>query len=186
MWIMATHFFAIEYNTCMWPLGSWNRGLYRVHQFSKVEMFALSTPDQSEAVFDELVDIQCELFSELGLHCRVLEIPTGDLGAPAYRKIDIEAYMPGRDDYGEISSTSNCTDYQSRRMCIRYRSSADGKSTFGHTLNGTACAIPRILLSLLEQGQQVDGSIKLPDVLKPFMMGITSIPSPTIRFRDTK
>jgi seryl-tRNA synthetase len=117
----------------------------------------------------------------------VLEIPSEDLGAPAYRKIDMESWMPGRvtseagvnstGSYGEISSTSNCTDYQSRRLNIRYMDEKSKKLQFAHTLNGTAIAVPRLLISILEQHQQPDGSVRIPAPLQPFLMGIQSIPA---------
>jgi len=168
------------------------RGLYRVHQFSKVEMFAITTPEMSESMFDEIVSIQEAMYKELGLCFRVLEIPSEDLGAPAYRKIDCESWMPGRivagengssDDanskpgsFGEISSASNCTDYQARRLNIKLRDHKQKKFRFVHTLNGTACAIPRLLISILEQHQQPDGSIRIPEVLRPFACNMQAIP----------
>jgi seryl-tRNA synthetase len=155
--------------------GAAHRGLYRVHQFSKVEMFIFCTPQQSEAFHQELLKIQCEILSDLGLHCRVLDMPTADLGAAAYRKFDIEAWMPSRNDYGEVTSASNCTDYQSRRLNIRYKPSTGGSTNFVHTLNGTALATPRILLALLETNQQEDGSVLIPQVLVPYMGGRTKI-----------
>jgi seryl-tRNA synthetase len=173
--------------------GAAGKGLYRVHQFSKVEMFVICTPEQSEQLHQELMDIEVEMFEELGLHFKVLDMPSGDLGAPAYRKYDVEAWMPGLQRYGEISSASNCTDYQSRRLNIRYRpvsSDGDGASTtqekkkkknkkvptqFVHTLNATACAVPRMIVAILESNQQEDGTIIIPEVLRPFMLGIDRI-----------
>lgn len=167
--------------------GAAGRGLYRVHQFSKVEMFVVCTPEQSEALHEELREIEVEMFTELGLHFKVLDMPTADLGAPAYRKYDIEAWMPGLQRYGEISSASNCTDYQSRRLNIRYRpgseaGEADGgkkkkkvPTQFAHTLNATACAVPRMIVAILENFQQEDGSVVVPEVLRPYMMGIDVI-----------
>ncbi|CAH9128746.1 unnamed protein product [Cuscuta epithymum] len=164
--------------------GTATRGLYRVHQFSKVEMFILCRPEESDAYHEELIEIEEELFRSLGLHFRTMEMASEDLGAPAYRKFDVEAWMPGLDRYGEISSASNCTDYQSRRLGIRYRpellsssvtSSKKGKSMappqFVHTLNATACAVPRMIVCLLENYQQEDGSVIIPDPLHPFMGG---------------
>lgn len=158
--------------------GAATKGAYRLHQFSKVEMFALSTPAQSDQVFDELVSIQEEIFQELQLHYRVLEMPADDLGHPAARKIDIEAWMPQHagGSYGEISSASNCTDYQSRRLAIRYKDAALDKNQYVHTLNATGCAVPRLIVAILEQHQQKDGTVKLPTCLTPFMMGATQIP----------
>ncbi|XP_033624747.1 serine--tRNA ligase, mitochondrial-like [Asterias rubens] len=154
------------------------RGLYRVHQFTKVEMFCVSTEGQSEGIFKELVSIQQNLFTELGLHFQVLDMPSHDLGAPAYRKYDIEAWMPARQSYGEISSASNCTDYQSRRLKIQYRMN-EGDVRHAYTLNGTACAVPRMILTILECNQQRDGSILIPKVLQPYMNGQTSITKST-------
>eukprot|EP01132_Coremiostelium_polycephalum_P003599 gene3599-4481_t len=142
--------------------GVFNKGIYRVHQFSKVEMFVISTPEQSNEILDQLLEIQIEMFSELGLHFRVLDMPSEDLGAPAYRKYDIEVWIPSRNDYGEISSSSNCTDYQSRRLNMKYQINSGGSdnnnngSHFVHTLNGTSCAIPRMILAILENNQQPD------------------------------
>lgn len=161
--------------------GASTRGLYRLHQFSKVELFALSTPDQSEAVHQELLAFEAALYTELGLHFRVLDMPAGDLGAPAYRKFDVEAWMPGMARFGEISSASNCTDYQARRLNIRYRPASRpgeaGKPALRHvhTLNATACAVPRMIIAILETHQQEDGSVRIPEALRPFMGGLEFI-----------
>jgi len=147
------------------------RGIYRVHNFSKVEMFAVTgteTGNESEDFLDYLCQLQEKLFSGLGLHYRVLEMSPNELGSPAYRKHDIEAWMPGRKQFGEISSCSNCTDYQSRRLNIRYQDGA-GTSKFPHTLNGTACAIPRMLIAVIESSQNKDGNVTLPEVLQKYM-----------------
>jgi seryl-tRNA synthetase len=148
--------------------GRASRGLYRVHQFTKVEMFAFTTPEGSEAVHDEMVDIEERIFQGLGLPYRVVDICTGDLGGAAYRKYDLEAWMPGRDEFGEVTSTSNTTDYQARRLSIRYRKQG-GRPQLLHTLNGTALAISRALISLLEIYQQENGSVALPDALVPYV-----------------
>ncbi len=148
--------------------GRASRGLYRVHQFTKVEMFAFSTPEGSEAIHDEMVEIEESIFQGLGLPYRVVDICTGDLGGAAYRKYDLEAWMPGRDAYGEVTSTSNTTDYQARRLGIRYRPNG-GRPRLLHTLNGTALAISRALIALLEVYQQQDGSIRLPEALVPYV-----------------
>jgi seryl-tRNA synthetase len=148
--------------------GRASRGLYRVHQFTKVEMFAFTRPEDSEAVHEEMVEIEERTFQGLGLPYRVVDICTGDLGGAAYRKYDLEAWMPGRDDFGEVTSTSNTTDYQARRLRIRYRK--DGaRPQFLHTLNGTALAMSRALIALLEVYQQEDGSVKLPEALVPYV-----------------
>ena len=148
--------------------GRASRGLYRVHQFTKVEMFAFTTPEQSEELHAEMLDIEERIFQGLGLPYRVVDICTGDLGGAAYRKFDVEAWMPGRNDYGEVTSTSNTTDYQARRLRIRYRRDG-GRPQLLHTLNGTAIAVSRALIALLEKYQQEDGSILLPEVLVPYV-----------------
>ena len=148
--------------------GRASRGLYRVHQFTKVEMFAFTTPEQSDELHAEMLDIEERIFQGLGLPYRVVDICTGDLGGAAYRKFDLEAWMPGRNDYGEVTSTSNTTDYQARRLRIRYRRDG-GRPQLLHTLNGTAIAVSRALIALLEKYQQEDGSILLPEVLVPYV-----------------
>lgn len=160
--------------------GSTTRGLYRVHQFSKVELFVIAHPEDSEKQLEELRRMEEEMFSSLGLHFKTLDMPTEDLGNPAYRKYDIEAWMPGRGEYGEISSASNCTDYQARRLGIRYRE-AQGDNRFVHTLNATACAVPRMVVSVLEAFQEADGSVVIPEVLRPYMGGIETIGAPSGR-----
>jgi len=166
--------------------GAATRGLYRVHQFSKVEMFVFCRPEESDKWHEELITIEEDLYASLGLHFKTLDMATGDLGAPAYRKFDIEAWMPGLERYGEISSASNCTDYQSRRLGIRYRptpseppptdakkgKAAGGPTQFVHTLNATAVAVPRLIVCILENFQQDDGSIVIPEPLRPFMGGL--------------
>lgn len=144
--------------------GRESRGLYRVHQFSKVEMFAFATPEQSEEIHREMLEIEKEIYTGLGIPFRVVDIATGDLGAPAFRKYDIEAWMPSRNAYGEVTSTSNCTDYQARRLNIRYRDD-ENRPAFLHTLNGTAIAVPRAIIAILENNQKEDGSIEVPEVL---------------------
>jgi seryl-tRNA synthetase len=152
--------------------GKATRGLYRVHQFSKVEMFAFTTPEQSEPIHDELRDLEEQIFQGLGIPYRVIDTCTGDLGGPAYRKYDLEAWMPGRGErgeYGEVTSTSNCTDYQARRLNIRFKRSGKKGTEFAHTLNGTAVAISRALLVVMENYQQSDGSIVVPEVLRAYL-----------------
>ncbi len=148
--------------------GRASRGLYRVHQFTKVEMFAFTTPEQSEEMHEEMAGIEERIFQGLGLPYRVVDICTGDLGGAAYRKYDLEAWMPGRNDFGEVTSTSNTTDYQARRLAIRYRKEG-GRPQLLHTLNGTALAMSRALISLLEIYQQRDGSVMLPEALVPYV-----------------
>jgi seryl-tRNA synthetase len=149
------------------------RGLYRVHQFTKVEMFAFCLPGQSEGIHRELLAIEEGIFQGLGLPYHVIDTCTGDLGGPAYRKYDLEAWMPGRGpggEYGEVTSTSNCTDYQARRLNIRSRVPGQKGTRFVHTLNGTAVAVTRALLAILENYQQADGSVTIPDVLRPWVV----------------
>jgi seryl-tRNA synthetase len=148
------------------------RGLYRVHQFTKVEMFAFCLPDESEQIHRELLRIEESIFQGLGLPYHVIDTCTGDLGGPAYRKYDLEAWMPGRGDageYGEVTSTSNCTDYQARRLGIRYKTPGQKGTKFVHTLNGTAVAVTRALVAILENNQQADGSVIIPEVLRPWV-----------------
>ncbi len=157
--------------------GRASRGLYRVHQFTKVEMFAFTTPEQSDDLHEEMVEIEERIFRGLGLPYRVVDICTGDLGGAAYRKYDLEAWMPGRGDFGEVTSTSNTTDYQARRLAIRYRREG-GRPQLLHTLNGTALAISRALISLLEVYQRQDGSVILPEALVPYV-GKKTIEAPS-------
>lgn len=152
--------------------GRASRGLYRVHQFTKVEMFAFTLPEQSEAMLAHFCDLECQLFDGLEIPYRVVDTATGDLGGPAYRKFDLEAWMPGRGDggeFGEVTSTSNCTDYQARRLDIRYKNKGEKGTRFVHTLNGTAIAISRALIGVLENYQQPDGSVLVPEVLRPWV-----------------
>jgi len=146
--------------------GRATRGLYRVHQFTKVEMFAFTLPGDSEAMLDHLRELECRLFDGLEVPYRVVDTATGDLGGPAYRKFDLEAWMPGRGGFGEVTSTSNCTDYQARRLGARYKVKGQKGTRFVHTLNGTAIAISRALIAILENHQQADGSVVVPEVLR--------------------
>lgn len=149
--------------------GRASRGLYRVHQFTKVEMFAYTLPEDSEQMLFKLRGIEERIFNELKIPFRIVDTSTGDLGGPAYRKFDLEAWMPGRNDWGEVTSTSNCTDYQARRLNARYKVKGEKGSRLLHTLNGTAIALSRGILSVMENYQQADGSIRVPDVLKAFV-----------------
>jgi len=151
--------------------GRASRGLYRVHQFTKVEMFAITKPEDSEAMHAELLAIEEELYRELEVPFRVVDVCTGDLGAPAYRKYDLEAWMVCRGEgggWGEITSTSNCTDYQARRLGVRFRDPETGNTRFCHMLNGTAVALSRAPIAILENHQQADGSIVIPKALRPY------------------
>src|SRR5438067_6288622 len=148
------------------------KGLYRVHQFTKVEMFAFCEPAQSEAIHEELLAIEESIFQGLGLPYQVIDTCTGDLGGPAYRKYDLEAWMPGRGEggeYGEVTSTSNCTDFQARRLNVRYKVPKQKGTRFVHTLNGTAVACTRAILAILENSQQADGSVDLPEALRTWL-----------------
>ncbi len=157
--------------------GKESRGLYRVHQFTKAEMFILCAPEDSAALHEMIREQEESLFQALGIPYRVVNVCSGDLGAPALKKYDLEAWMPGRGDYGEVTSCSNCTDYQSRRLNIRYRPEAKAAPRFVHLLNGTALAISRALIAIYENFQQADGSIAIPEALAPWMMGNAKIPA---------
>jgi seryl-tRNA synthetase len=154
--------------------GQFSKGLYRVHQFTKLEMFVYCLPEESGAFHEELRAIEEEIFSGLEIPFRVVDTSTADLGAPAYRKWDLEAWMPGRateaspeGDWGEVTSTSNCTDYQARRLNIRYKDT-DGKNRYVHMLNGTAVAVSRAIIAVLENLQEEDGTVRLPKALVPY------------------
>ncbi|MDP3697918.1 MAG: serine--tRNA ligase [Candidatus Taylorbacteria bacterium] len=154
--------------------GKESKGLYRVHQFTKLEMFVYCKPEESEAMHKEILDIEKEIIKGLKLPYRIIDIASGDLGAPAYRKFDIEAWLPARNPpvggYGEITSTSNCTDYQARRLNIRYRKH-NGETEFVHTLNGTAIVSSRFPVAIFENFQTKEGTIKVPKVLQKYMPG---------------
>ncbi|KAM0718905.1 hypothetical protein Q7P37_005977 [Cladosporium fusiforme] len=170
------------------------KGLYRVHEFTKVEMFAWTKPPptaetsdrfgteeeesysmtQSETAFEEMLSIQTEILTSLGLHARILEMPSTDLGASATRKIDIEAFFPSRtsidEGYGEVTSASICTDYQSRRLGTRFKGTGDQSLRWAHTVNGTALAVPRVLAAVLENGWNEDEkAVVVPKVLRRWM-----------------
>lgn len=173
--------------------GADTKGLYRVHEFTKVELFAWTAPDSTatDEVFEEMVDMQTEILGALGLHCRILEMPTGDLGASATRKNDIEAWFPSRarrdssaaakgktqeqeeEGWGEVTSASICTDYQTRRLNTRVRLTSEGKRlAFPYTVNGTAMAVPRVLAAVLEHGwDEQEMTVTIPEVLRPWMDG---------------
>jgi seryl-tRNA synthetase len=151
--------------------GSYGRhsaGLYRVHQFSKVEMFAYTLPEKSEEMHKYFKDLEVKIFKGLGVPFRVVDICTGDLGGPAYRKYDLEAWMTSRNDWGEVTSTSDTTDYQARRLNIKVKR-ADGAKEYLHMLNGTAIATSRALIAIIENGQLADGSVVIPEVLRKWM-----------------
>ena len=154
--------------------GRESKGLYRVHQFTKLEMFVYCKAEDSETMHEEILKIEKELVRGLELPYRVIDIASGDLGSPAYRKYDIEAWMTMRNDYGEITSTSNCTDYQARRLNIRYRKD-NGETEFVHTLNGTAIVSSRFPIAILENYQTEAGTIKIPEALQKYMGGLKEI-----------
>ena len=187
------------------------KGLYRVHEFTKVEMFAWTAPppslatndgdrfgsmdegagqDQTDLVFEEMLEIQSEILTSLGLHAKILEMPATDLGASAARKVDIEAFFPSRtsvnDGYGELTSVSICTDYQSRRLGTRLKAAgAGGKLSFPYTLNGTAMAVPRVLACLLENHWDDEtGAVDIPRCLRPFMLGGIECIGPSSKYRN--
>lgn len=154
--------------------GSQERGLIRMHQFNKVEMFAFTTPDQSEDLFKEMVRNAEKILEGLELHYRSMLLVTGDMSFASSKTIDVEVWLPGQNRYYEVSSISNCTDYQARRSQIRYRPKGE-KPTFVHTLNGSGLATSRLMVALLENNQQADGSILIPKALQPYLGGLTRL-----------
>lgn len=159
------------------------KGLYRVHEFTKVELFAWTRKEDENLIFQKMVDIQKEILRNLGLRCRILEMPSIDLGASAVRKQDIEAFFPSRaekdDGWGEVTSTSLCTDYQTRRLATRMKIAPlnmQSRLDFPSTVNGTALAVPRVIAALLENGwNEKEMSISIPEILRPWMNGINVI-----------
>lgn len=149
--------------------GKDTRGVFRVHQFDKVEMFIFSKPEDSVKEHQLLLSSEEELMKALKLPYQVVKICTGDLGLPAAAKYDIEAWLPDQNKYRETHSTSNCTDFQARRLNIKYRDSKTKKTAFVHTLNGTALAMGRTIIAILENYQQKDGSVKVPKVLQKYL-----------------
>lgn len=148
-----------------------DRGIWRVHQFTKIEQIVICKPDDSWEHHEELLTNAVELWDSLGLHYRVVNICTGDMGTVASKKYDLEAWLPGANEYKEVVSCSNCTDYQANRLRMRYRTS-EGNSAV-HTLNSTAVATSRALVAIMEQYQNEDGTVRVPDVLVPHMGGQT-------------
>ena len=142
-------------------------GIFRVHQFDKVEMFSWVKPEDSAAEHARIRDIQTEILTGLDLHGRIVDIAVGDLGDSAERKFDHEVWLPGQGRYRELTSASNCTDYQARRLKARYR--VEDGTEMVHTLNGTACAVGRTIIAVLETHQQADGSVVIPEALQPYM-----------------
>ncbi|MEK7589113.1 MAG: serine--tRNA ligase [Patescibacteria group bacterium] len=172
-YVALSHCFRTEVGAA----GRTSKGLYRVHQFTKLEMFVFCKPEDSEKMHDELLNIEKEIVNGLDIPYRVIDVASGDLGGPAYRKFDIEAWMTMKSDqggYGEITSTSNCTDYQARRLNIRYKTE-EGVNNFAHTLNGTAIVSSRFPIAILENYQTKEGTIKIPKVLQSYMGGLKEI-----------
>ena len=158
--------------------GKVTRGLIRLHQFQKVELVHFCLPEESAKTHLELLDNAEEVLRRLELPYRVVELCSGDLGFPAKRCFDIEVWCPGQKRFLEISSCSNFGDFQARRINVRYRPEAGAKPRFAHTLNGSGLAIGRTIVALLENGQQADGSVILPDALVPYMGGISKLSAP--------
>lgn len=151
--------------------GTHVRGLKRVHQFEKVEMYQFVEPEASMAALDEMVEHAADVVRGLGLPLRVLQLCSGDLGFQSAKSFDIEIWTPASDEWLEVSSCSNCTDFQSRRANIRYRKEPGARPQLVHTLNGSGLALPRVIIAVLETFQQPDGSVRLPDVIVPYMDG---------------
>ena len=155
--------------------GSQERGLIRMHQFNKVEMFCFSTPDKSMQIFEEMLASAEEILQGLGLHYRNALLVTGDMSFAAARTVDIEVWLPGQNRYYEVSSVSNCTDYQARRSSIRFKRQKESKPELVHTLNGSGLATSRLMVALLENNQNQDGSVNIPKVLQPYLGGIEKL-----------
>lgn len=154
--------------------GKHTRGLFRVHQFNKLEMYAFTTPDSSQKVHEQILSIEEEIWQAIGIPYHIINIASGDLGAPAAKKYDIEYWSKVDKTYRELTSCSNCTDFQSRNLNIRYRTK-NGNVDFVHTLNGTAVSMARTLIAIIEHFQTEDGKLKVPEVLIPYMGGRTEI-----------
>ncbi len=154
--------------------GSQERGLIRVHQFNKVEMYCFCKPEESEELFEAMMTSAEEILQALGLHYRNMLLVTGDISYASAKTVDVEVWLPGQDRYYEVSSISNCLDFQARRSKIRYRDK-EGKPTLVHTLNGSGLATSRLMVALLENNQKEDGSITLPLALHPYMNGIKEL-----------
>jgi seryl-tRNA synthetase len=155
--------------------GKDTKGIFRGHQFHKVEQIILCKPEESWKYHEELIKNAIEFFESLELHFRQINICTGDIGIVASKKYDLEVWMPAQQQYREVVSCSNCTDYQARRLDIRYRGNTNEGNPFVHTLNSTVVATSRAIVAILENYQTKDGTIKIPKVLQPYMNGITEI-----------
>jgi len=154
------------------------RGLLRVHEFDKVELYAFCTPEQAPAMHMEILERAENAIRDLGLAHRVLDLACGDISGPGVRTFDIEVFAPGADRWLEVSSVSWCTDYQARRANVRYRPADEKGTRFVHTLNGSGLAVPRVWAAIIETYRQPDGSVCLPEVLHPYLGGVTEIPAP--------
>ena len=150
--------------------GKHTRGLFRVHQFNKLEMYAFALPEKSQEIHQQILEIEEEIWQDLGIAYRIINIAAGDLGAPAAKKYDIEYWSPVDENYRELTSCSNCTDFQARNLNIRVRRK-DGTTDVLHTLNGTAVSLARSLVVILENYQNPDGTLAVPEVLRPYMGG---------------
>ena len=176
-YVAVSHCFRTEAGS----YSKFSKGIFRVHQFTKIEMFQYVLPTQSEGAHKQLLQIERDIFEGLKIPFRIVDHCTADLGGPSIRTYDLEAWMPGKPnkdgklgDWGEITSTSNCTDYQARGLNIKY-STKDNKKEFVHMLNGTAISVARAIVAIMENYQQADGSIEIPEVLYPFMNGVKKI-----------
>jgi seryl-tRNA synthetase len=158
--------------------GKDTKGIFRVHQFNKVEQFVFCKPEESWDLHEELIANAIGLYKKLGLHFRNVNICVGEIGSVAAKKYDLEVWMPAQNTYREIVSCSNCTDYQARRLNIRYREEGN-KKYYVHTLNSTAIATTRTIVAILENFQQPDGSILIPQVLRPYLGGLRKIEKPS-------
>ncbi|MCB1107292.1 MAG: serine--tRNA ligase [Chlamydiia bacterium] len=152
--------------------GSNERGLIRTHQFNKVEMFCITRPEESETIYAEMIQSAEEILNALGIHYRSMLLVTGDMSFSATKTIDLEVWLPGQERYYEVSSISNCTDFQARRSKIRFKKGSD-KPSYVHTLNGSGLATSRLMVALLENNQQEDGSVLLPPVLHKYLNGLS-------------
>jgi len=172
-YVAVSHCFRTEAGS----YSKFSKGIFRVHQFTKIEMFQYVMPDKSEEAHQELLDIEREIFEGLKIPFRVVDHCTADLGGPAIRTYDLEAWMPGKPnkngelgDWGEITSTSNCTNYQARGLNVKYRDK-NGKRDYLHMINGTAIAVTRAMIAIMENFQEEDGSIVIPEVLRKYLPG---------------
>jgi seryl-tRNA synthetase len=155
--------------------GKDTRGMIRQHQFSKVELVSITTPEQSAAEHERMTACAEEVLKRLGLAYRVMLLCSGDMGFASRKTYDLEVWLPGQNTYREISSCSNCGDFQARRMEARFRRAAGSKPEYVHTLNGSGLAVGRTLIAILENYQQADGSVAIPPALVPYMGGLTRI-----------